>query len=278
MSSIYINEQINKDFALFTLNRCGNGRVMNDFCIERDEAYPFCNIHYINKGKMMVEFRNRTFSVGEGQLFILPPFEAHKYWDDNSGGLELSWLEFSGGATAELVGSIIEIGQPIFFLPEGKRINAYINRMKAMLEKQRLSNYAVSKIIYSILINLMEQNNNNSIATIHINEKNALYKVTQYIEKNLSGELGIKELSQVANYSQSYFSKLFIKLYGITPSKYVLERRILKAKELLCKHNEKVDVIAQLLGFYDTSHFVRVFKKAEGTTPAEFRKHSMLYV
>ena len=54
---------------------------------------------------------------------------------------------------------------------------------------------------------------------------------------------------------------------------YLTMHRINKAKELLLVNSYlKVQDIARMTGFSDTSHFISMFKKATGMTPLEFRR------
>ena len=50
--------------------------------------------------------------------------------------------------------------------------------------------------------------------------------------------------------------------------------RIDKAKELLLQNQDRIFVIAQKVGFNDTSYFNRIFKKVTGYTPKEFIEYS----
>lgn len=58
----------------------------------------------------------------------------------------------------------------------------------------------------------------------------------------------------------------------MTLSDYIKLYKIELAKKMLVETNDPLDKIIQLLGYYDTSSFIRMFKKSEGMTPGEFRK------
>jgi len=277
MDEQYINKNIYQDTRLFSVCRAGYGKTEKTFYIERDKSYPFCNIHYIIDGEMIVEFRGAQHTVKKGQLFILPPFEAHKYWSVGSYDLELNWLEFLCGSMYNIPEEISKSGNPVLSVSESNKVNKYIKHILHLLYNEPFPKYRISKTIYSVLIYLLEASDKHNSKSISRSNLKMIDEVLQYIDGNIKINLGIRELAKVCGYSTSYFGKFFLKIVGTTPAKYILNRRISLAKEQLCQSNVKLENLALSLGFYDTSHFIRLFKKAEGLTPAEFKKQIISY-
>ena len=71
----------------------------------------------------------------------------------------------------------------------------------------------------------------------------------------------------------SYLSRLFKAAKGKTFSKYLIEYRLEKSKELLEKTILKVSDIAVHVGYNDVSHYIQSFRKMYGMTPEEYRSH-----
>lgn len=59
---------------------------------------------------------------------------------------------------------------------------------------------------------------------------------------------------------------------GLSPKEFVDARTVLEAKRLLAHRDEKIAVLAEELGFLETTHFGRFFLRVAGETPAAFRK------
>jgi AraC family transcriptional regulator len=102
--------------------------------------------------------------------------------------------------------------------------------------------------------------------------------VAHAIEEKLS--LGLGEEASVAgiakelNMSRSQCSKLFSKVYGLSPRQYVSQLKLKQAKELLVTTHLSMNLIADKLGFQSASHFSRQFRRWTGQSPSEFRpKH-----
>ena len=58
-------------------------------------------------------------------------------------------------------------------------------------------------------------------------------------------------------------------------SDYITKRRIDAAKDMLANTKCTITQIAELCGYYNFSYFTKIFKKATGISPVEFRKNSL---
>jgi YesN/AraC family two-component response regulator len=99
---------------------------------------------------------------------------------------------------------------------------------------------------------------------------NKLYLTKNYIDKNVEGKLGQNDVLRVACMSKPTFNKYFKLVFDNTFKNYLLTKKMEKAKSLLREGSLSISEIAHSLGFTDLSHFTRVFKKFEGTTPSKY--------
>ena len=97
-------------------------------------------------------------------------------------------------------------------------------------------------------------------------------QVIDYIQANLTEELGLQDISKLIGISQFHFSREFKKSLGLTPHQYVRQQRVEKAKELLKQPDITLADIAVDCGFTHQSHMGRVFKEYVGTTPKKYRR------
>jgi AraC family transcriptional regulator len=98
-----------------------------------------------------------------------------------------------------------------------------------------------------------------------------LRRVTEYIEDNLTKDLTLAQIADVAHMSPHYFSRAFRKSTGIPPHKYVIDRRIEKAKILLSDNHLPLVEVGLSVGFQNQSHFTTLFHKRTGVTPKVYR-------
>lgn len=98
-----------------------------------------------------------------------------------------------------------------------------------------------------------------------------LKRVLDYIAANLESDVGLSDLATIAGMSPHYFSELFRQSTGRSPHNYVLLQRIERAKQLLRDPKRSIIEAGLDVGFQNPSHFARMFRRLEGTTPSNFR-------
>ena len=102
--------------------------------------------------------------------------------------------------------------------------------------------------------------------------------VLDYIHQHYREQISLDDLARISNFSKYHLCKKFKEKTKTSIINYILMVRIDKAKELLLQNQDRIFVIAQKVGFNDTSYFNRIFKKVTGYTPKEFIEynHSVL--
>lgn len=98
-----------------------------------------------------------------------------------------------------------------------------------------------------------------------------LKRLKTYIDGHLGDELSLLKLSELMYFNPSYLSRLFKQLSGENLTDYIQDKRIAKAREMLGRNDLRINDIAVAVGFGSATNFTRFFKKATGTTPAEYR-------
>ena len=93
----------------------------------------------------------------------------------------------------------------------------------------------------------------------------------KYIEVHYAEKLTLTELAEKVYVSPWYLSKLLNKFTGRSFSDLLHQARIKKAEKLLDDPSLKIQEISDLLGYYDVTHFSRIFKKIKNMSPNEYR-------
>lgn len=112
------------------------------------------------------------------------------------------------------------------------------------------------------------------LTALEFNDENALRinAALTYINDNIDKTITLEELAERHHLNPVYFSHLFKQVVGISPSQYILNKRISYATMLLTRPEKSIAEIAELAGFNDPMYFSRIFKIKTGMPPQEFRK------
>jgi AraC-like DNA-binding protein len=99
----------------------------------------------------------------------------------------------------------------------------------------------------------------------------------EYIHQHYTESLRLEQVARVAGFAPGHFSKLFIRREDMPFERYVRALRLERAKQLLADTDLDSTRIAELSGFGNGPYFCRVFRKAVGATPLEYRKRPRKY-
>jgi AraC family transcriptional regulator len=103
--------------------------------------------------------------------------------------------------------------------------------------------------------------------------RHAVRRLVEFIEAHLADDLSLDTLSAEAGLSPLYMSRVFKAAVGQPPHRYVLGRRVERAKELLRNTETPIAEVACATGFSSQSHLSNWFNRAVGVSPAAYRRH-----
>lgn len=102
-------------------------------------------------------------------------------------------------------------------------------------------------------------------------------EICNYISAHCADELNLETVASMSGFSKFYFSRLFKQFTNVSFYKYVNQKRIEKAAELLTEPKISITNVALSCGFDSLSSFIRMFKIVKGCTPTEFRNMYQYY-
>jgi len=84
-------------------------------------------------------------------------------------------------------------------------------------------------------------------------------------------DMSVSECAAFCNMSKAHFTRMFKRTTGLPPVQFMLGLRIDRAKELLDFTDKSIGEIAEASGFPNQNYFARIFKKAMGISPSQYR-------
>lgn len=146
---------------------------------------------------------------------------------------------------------------------------------KIITNYERDNNYdfLTNKALFiQLLINLLKQaygedKKNTKVSSRHYEILNS---IKEYIRFNYTGPITLDDITELSNFSKNHLIRLFKEKFGRTPIQYKIYLRIERAKQLLAANYDTITEISQFLGFSDSQHFSKTFKKQTGLSPTEY--------
>jgi AraC-like DNA-binding protein/quercetin dioxygenase-like cupin family protein len=111
--------------------------------------------------------------------------------------------------------------------------------------------------------------NNTVGSNIDIKKSNLIDRIIDYINDHIVEDLTVDDIAEHFYLSKFHLSREFKKHTGTTIHRYIVQKKLIEAKELILKEIPIIDVYKQC-GFGDYSNFFRAFKNEYGVTPKGF--------
>ena len=236
---------------------------------------------HVLSGKKTYKAINGEWTLEEGQtLYLKKGAEIiQQYFDDEYCMLGFfitddlireTYKEIRGKAILQ-----IDKDPVLFSAAKVKTTNFLEGYFHSMLNYFRGENRPPDHIIVlklkELLITLM---NSDPLIASYFNYLADTYKpsLEQIMEQNFCFNLKLEDYAELSHRSLSTFKRDFMNFYKTTPGKWLSERRVRYAANMIVNTNLSVSQVAFESGFEDLSHFSRVFKKMMGSNPTEYKK------
>lgn len=96
-------------------------------------------------------------------------------------------------------------------------------------------------------------------------------ELRKVVERNVTSNMSLTDMAFLCHLSLSTFKRRFLKIYGVPPRQWLIERRMELAREFLIQDREKPGEIFHKLGYANHSSFSQSFRQVYGVTPTAFQ-------
>lgn len=134
-----------------------------------------------------------------------------------------------------------------------------------------LSDVAASTLAHRVCLHLREQYAGHKVPRRSGRLDRAVVdRIAEYVDAELSNELTLDRLAEVARMSPFHFARSFKATTGLAPHQFVTARRMDRAKALLSSRLAVTDIV-YAVGLSNPGHFRRMFRRHLGLNPGELR-------
>lgn len=228
-------------------------------------------LEFVVSGEGFVEVDGKREVVSEGDVYLILPQNKHSYGADKDNPYKKIWINFTSPLFLNIIYTFALNEK--FVYHAGERILPEFEKLLEVAQTHFTSDNVqleLSKIVYSILADI------SSIKDDSVLPSNAFTRrVYSVLNGNIYGKPKIKELAQKLCVSEAYLIRQFKSVYGITPYKFLLNKKIETAKKLLLFTQKNITEIAQELGFDNEHYFSDIFKQKTGLSPSLYRKQTI---
>lgn len=271
--------------------RPGSGVTVYPEICRKNETEPphtheFIELVYIQSGSGIHTVNTTTYQVSRGDLLFIDYGEIHTFFSE--GGMEYYNILIASEFMVQSIGVQCTIAD-IFrlFVPQNVEElkksplvhfsgndRAETEELLRHMAEECLTHRpfchlllnAYMRVLFSKMIRAVLDANNVDRRTL-LSER-----IKEYIDRNYTEPLTVATLSDLCFYNTAYVGRTFHKRYGITMKKYIRDKRMQYARELLREGELSVEEIAYRVGYSSRTRFYRCFREIFGISPGEMRK------
>ena len=248
---------------LISLTFAGKFHCNDKYSVEREYQDSLLLVRQ-RRGILHLSYKNKEYRVNPNEIMLIDCRRPHRYYSNED--ISFNFIHFTGGPSLAYWERIFTQQGPVISDYDGSGVIDALDALFKMFEEDTIDNdraaYKIQKILYFLAASSQEASTHRS---------DALKRALGYINENFTNDIALVELSEIACMSPYHFSRKFKAFTGISPHKYIIYKKIFRAKNLLITTDLNVSEISDLMGFNSPSHFISTFKKNTGITPHSFR-------
>lgn len=250
----------------------------------RPHQHGFYELYYLMRGERVYFMNGGVYAAHKGDLVIVMPGDLHSTASSQVEEFERVLVHFSpeflDGADRGILGlppfqesALLRL--PIKEQPEVERL--LVQMLAECKEQLPFYDACVRHLLSELLIRVhrasaRSEPDRESRHPMH----QKVSEIASYIHAHYREPVTLEQLAGLYYISPAYLSRVFLRLTGFHVSEYIRVVRVREAQTLLRTTKDKIQNIAERVGFEHVSHFNKVFKSIAGCSPMHYRKMTAL--
>ena len=247
--------------------------------IDRENGCGEYILIYCIKGEGWYYLDGKTYTVPANHFFILPAEQPHKYGSGEENSWSIYWIHFKGYKAKCIYEQLP--GLQLIDMSMDSRIDDRISFFEELISALEMGNnddiinYA-NLSLYHLLSTFLYVQSYRDVKMRKKGEQNTFFisRATHYMNENIEKRITLKDFASYFGYSESHFSRLFLKEIHYSPMDYFQHLKIERACQFLVHTDMKINQISFKLGFDDPYYFSRTFTQKKGVSPKKYRENN----
>ncbi len=232
-------------------------------------------LHMVTSGRGTLLKKDRTWTIGRNQAFLIFPGENVTYQADSREPWSYMWVGFHGfRAETMMLHAGFTKSSPVVPLGNMDRIREVMNDLLATRDLGSVGElYRTSDLyrLFALLTEYYEQGRKEDGADAASSDYQYVRRAAHILMDSYRTNVRIEDVAKQIGISRNYLSSIFKRETGVSPQEYLISFRMEKAALLLRYSSDPVSVVAIEVGYSDPLSFSKAFKRKWGMSPSEYR-------
>lgn len=253
----------------------------HEFIKQIDEQDHGSNTEYvftlISKGSLRISYQD-VLEIHENTFTLVPAGIPHRLISGEN--LEIWWVGFCPNCLNLQENSTImqpfrqvRLGAMPAVKISPQRLPYIVTLLTELQDELKRKHHDQMDIIRSLLLLLLNEiKKSTSLSHSPTSSPDKVTAALDYIQQHYLRPISLKDVAIAVHSSPSHLATLVKNSTGFSIGQWIIRNRLTEACSRLLHTQIPINLIVEELGWNDTTHFIRLFKKAYGDTPAAWRK------
>lgn len=237
--------------------------------IDRQHGHPeYTFLHFFTS--MKLTYNGKSIITEPHSVIIFRPGTPQHFESDTP--MIHDWIHFHGDMEPILQNISLEL-DTLYYPSQTEFITDLTRELETEFYNARANRDALIQLKFQELFIKLDRavsGESEPVFDTEITEKFRRLRGKMFI--SLQEKWSVERMAAEVGFSKSRFYNIYKSIYGMTPTADLIEARVNSARNMLLSTSKKIEDISYLLGYENTTHFIRQFKKWTGYSPAAYRK------
>lgn len=228
--------------------------------------------YFICSGEGWLKIDEKEYNPIAGQLCLMPAHVEQSYSSINENTYHKYWCHFNASIGELDLFQWLEVPYCLDIGSNKHLFDLFHELTTLHMDSSYLSRIREKAILLEIIACFLTMAN--TLIRILPGRKddiNRLKQLETFMDQKLSEPVTLEQLARHVHLHPNYLVRYFNKHFALSPLKYLNRKRMLKAKALLRTTSLTVKEVAELVGYPDTNHFSKAFRRESSCSPTEYR-------
>ena len=233
---------------------------------------PYSSIGLIRRGTGTIIADGKEMHPVTDQLYLLPAHTSQTFFNDGTQPYLKYYCHFNIKLHDTELFDFLNV--PLCVTPADPSAAAALfeKMIAAHNEKSFTSLIKAKQYMMELVCFYLQCFRESNISLVESSSDIAIDRALAFVDAHMNRSVSVAEMSEIAGYHPSHFTKLFRKRFGVSPAQFLIQKKAHFAMEQLTNTLKPIADISDSLGFSSQFYFCSFFKKQTGMTPSEYRQ------
>ncbi|RKP54048.1 AraC family transcriptional regulator [Cohnella endophytica] len=228
--------------------------------------------YFICEGDGWVKIGGEEFYPVAGQLCLMPAHVEQSYSTISDDPFRKYWCHFIASLGELDLFQWLEVPFCMDIRDNARMLGLFRELVELHKNADFISRIREKAILLELIAHfLTEADPHIRVVPGRAEDVDRLNRIERFIDNRLAEHITLEQLAKHVHLHPNYLVRYFNKHFAVSPLKYLNRKRMQKAKTLLGTTSLSIKEVAELVGYPDTNHFAKAFRKESSFSPTEYR-------